>query len=112
MLLAQRLGQWDTGGNGCGDDHADNALEWETHKQQTHDHDRLAHDRTHRRCRADGDAKDRIGAGKDGKAVAQAYAREDNREEVTAAPTKVDEGGVSMALTRPVAISTPVGMVK
>ena len=112
MLLAQRLGQRNAGGDNGGDDHADDTLEWEAHEQQAHDHDRLTHDRTHRRCRADGDAKDRIGAGEDGQSVAQAYAREDNREEVTAAPTKVDEGGVSMALTRPVAISTPAGMVK
>ena len=82
VLLAQRLGQRNAGGDGCGDDHADDTLEWEAHEQQAHNHDGLTHDRTHRRCRADGDAKDRISASEDSKAVAQAHAREDNGEEV------------------------------
>ena len=100
VLLAQRLGQWNAGGDNGGDDHADDTLEWEAHEQQTHDHDRLAHDGTHRRCRANGDAKDRIGAGKDSKAIAHAYAREDNREEVTATPAHVDKGGGQHGLNK------------
>ena len=100
VLLAQRLGQWNAGGDNGGDDHADDTLEWEAHEQQAHNHNRLAHNGAHRRCRADGDAKDRIGASEDGKAIAQAYAREDNREEVAAAPAHVDEGGCQHGLEK------------
>ena len=98
MLLAQRLGQLNACRYGCGDDHADDALKRETHEQQAHDHDGLAHDGTHYRGGTDGDAKDRIGAGKNSKTIAQAYAREDDREEVAAAPAHIDEGGVTSCL--------------